>query len=300
MTLERHSFHRILRGSAETLSVTWSVDGVAVDPGTVTVTISNAAGTALVTDGATGGTGASDRTYALTPTHTADLDLLTAVWSGTVNGQATSVTTYAEIVGAHLFTIAQARNFDKQQLSSAAGFNAAVIEEARARITDAFERVCGVSFIPRYKRVTLHGTDAQTLILPDLFVTRIRSFETRTSGTVTWTAFTSTELADLFVTDYGELFRESLGIIGTGYRNVRVGYEYGFAQPPLEISRAALKVLVSQAVSTNLPERATQQVDEFGTFRLVMAGDPKHPFGIPEVDAVLTDPAYSYRIPGIA
>lgn len=298
MTLERHSFHRVLKGTGETVSVSWSVDGVAVDPGVVTVSITNAAGTAVVTDAATSGTGAGDRTYTLTPAQTANLDVLTCVWTGSVGGQATSVTTEVEIVGAHLFTIAEARNFDKQQLSSSAGYNAQVIEKARARITDEFEDICGISFIPRYKRLTFSGTDTQELILPDLFVTAIRSLETRTSGTATWTAYTSTELADLFVDDYGLLYRESLGVLTAGRRNVRIGYEYGLQRPPLSISRAALKVLVSQAVPSNLPERATSLSDELGTFRLVTAGEDGRWYGIPEVDSVLS--RYQYRGPGVA
>jgi hypothetical protein len=53
---------RVLRLTPATISNSWYEDGVIADPGVVTVDIARADGTALVTDGATSGTGAAART----------------------------------------------------------------------------------------------------------------------------------------------------------------------------------------------------------------------------------------------
>lgn len=280
---------RLLVAQPATLSVTY-----ASDPGAVTLTLTRADGTALVTGAATSGAGTT-RTYALTAAQTADLDRLTAVWTSPTLG---TVTQLVEVLGAHLFTVEQARAFDKKQLASTTAYPDSAIVEARDRITDAFEQLCGLAFVPRYRRVVLDGpavghvflgalsTAPGALLLPDLLVTRVRSVETRSGGD--WTAFTAQDLADVVIEPGGVLRRELRGGWPLGRAVIRVGYEHGYAAPPLDVQRAALILATNQLVPSNLPERALSQATEVGTFRLATAGYGRNNwFGIPSVDAVL-------------
>jgi hypothetical protein len=91
---------RIQKATPGTLSQQWYEDGVAVDPGTVTLGITRADGTTLVAP-ATGttGSGTGVRTYNLTTTHTALLDRLTVTWTSTLKG---TLLTYVEVVGGFL------------------------------------------------------------------------------------------------------------------------------------------------------------------------------------------------------
>lgn len=290
---------RLLWGTPGTLSMSVSVDGTLTDPGITTVTITRADGSAVVTDATTSGTGAAGRSYTLAPSMTTMLDVLTATWTTEFQG---TVVTQAEIVGAHLFSVVAARSFDKGQLSDPTAYPAGVIEAARARISDAFADICNVSFIPRYRRVTLAGGGTDMLFLPDFEIQAIRSIETR-SGT-TWTALSVDDLADVAVEPNGILVRESGVTFPIGRANVRVAYEHGFLQPPLEITRAGLKVLVASAVPSNLPERARTLTDELGTFSFVTPGQVSNAwsirswFGIPEVDEVLSRYQHSYPAVG--
>src|SRR5690606_23834905 len=96
------------------LSVQFYRDGAPVDPGDVTVTITNDAGETLVSDAATSGTDDGPRSYVLTPAQTNQLDVLTVQWSGEIDGVPQSPPpTHVEVVGDYLFTLSEARNFDK-------------------------------------------------------------------------------------------------------------------------------------------------------------------------------------------
>lgn len=302
MSVERHSVADILRATPHTLSVQWYQGDDPVDPGTVTVTITNSDGNAVATDAATGGSGTNPRTYSLTPAQTAQLTTLTAVWTSAGDGSLaanTEVTTYAEVVGDLLFTLAEARTFDGGALSDTAKYSDATLIELRAMIADAFALRCGVPFGRRYTRQVLDGSGTSRLMLPHIHIGDVRSIETRNRGEQTWTAFTADELADVLVDSWGRIERESLGTFPAGRRNVRVGYEHGIERVPLEISRAALLVLRDVAVKSNVDDRATSFTDEFGarTF-VVQAGVRGALYSIPEVNAILQE--HTDRIPGVA
>ena len=286
-------YQRILKNQPATLSMTVYDGSTIIDPGVTTITVTTADGTVLVTAGAaTTGTGAAERTYALTTADTANLDLLTVAWATTNYGV---ITTYAGIVGNRLFTLTEARAADRMQLADSSIYTDAALDEARSRIEDDFQDICGQSFIPRYVFEHYDGRGTQFFMLrhwsdnaPDVVV---RSIDYRTIGTLTWTAFTPSELSDVFVDNTG-LLRRELGVpFWLATQNVRIGYEYGYKQVPLAIKRAALRLLVSSTaagqVSTNLPERATSFATADGTFRLATPGMRGSWYGLPEVDAVL-------------
>ncbi|CCF83643.1 hypothetical protein [Nitrolancea hollandica] len=291
---------RILSARPATLAVTFTDSaGQTTDPGEVTVTITREDGTAVVTDVAADGTGIAPRTYALTGAQTVTLDTLTAAWTSATLG---TLTTKVEIVGDRLFSVSEARAFDKQQLASQSKYPDAAILDGLRRIEDDFQRICGVSFIPRYKRLVMDGSGRDALLAPDLRVNAIRSIETR-SGT-TWTAFTQEQLDDVVFDGAGILVRELYGPWPSGRRNVRIGYEYGWDVPPEPIRRAAMKVLIAQIIPTNLNDRVTSETTENATYAYSTAGRVNNPwsimpqFGIPEVDVVLD--RYSEKVPGIA
>lgn len=286
--------------SADISASFYSGDTLA-DPGTTTVTLTADDGTALLTAASTTGTGAAARTRALTATETINLDLLTAVWAGTVSATAVTITSQYEVVGDHLFTIAEARAFDRAQLASEATYTAAAITAARQRITDWFESILGVSAFPRYRKVILDGDGGDTIMVPDGRVTAIRAAAIRASGGTTWTALTVAELADLFIDpDTGQVIRESLGLWTAGRRNIRIAYEHGHEQVPEPLKYAALKVLTNQIVPSNLSDRAIQESGQFGTIQLATPNPAVRArwFGLPIVDSILAE--FCERVPAIA
>ncbi len=282
--------------SAATLSATFYNDGAAVDPGAVTITITRADGTAVVTGQATTGSGSGARSYTLTADKTQAPDLWAAVWSGTVSGQAATITQHIEIVGDHLFTIAEARAADfhgQKALASTTAYPDAAIAEARTRIAEWFEEVCEVAFFPRYRRVVLDGDGSAELGLPTTLLIGVRALETRPSPSAAWTAV---DPASIVADDTG-LVSLATGYFPEGRQTVRVGYEYGHLRVPEPIRRAALRLAVSEIVPSNLPDRALSQSTDIGTFRLSVPGERGNWTGIPAVDATLR--AYSRRRPGI-
>lgn len=287
----------ILTGSAVTLSAQFMSDGVAADPGVTTLGITRQGDAPTIASGtATAGTGTNPRTYALGAAMTGDLDLLTVTWTTTNLG---TVTTTHEVVGAFLFTVAEARAFDNAALASTTKYPTATIEEARARITDEFEGICGVSFIPRYRTVTVNGTGRSGLVLDRMEVTAVRSVETR-SGAV-WTAYTTDELDDVLVESWGLITRDTLGTFASGNRNVRIGFEHGYAAVPLDIKRAALMALRYELVSNDVSSRAISISNDQGTTQLWTPGisgrgSAVHP--LPEVDRVLQQ--HIAKVPVIA
>src|SRR5213082_2685096 len=97
---------RILKQTAATVSRTFYEDGIVSDPGVVTLTITNSAGTAVVTGVTASGSGAASRTYNVTAAQTALMDTWTLAWTSATKGTLTST---VEIVGGFLFSTAQAR-----------------------------------------------------------------------------------------------------------------------------------------------------------------------------------------------
>lgn len=291
MSVDRVGGDRILIHAPATLSVTFEQDGAATDPGDVTVGVVDARGTVIVPAGTATTNGTKGvRSYALAA-QTA-LNWLIVSWVSATLG---TVTTDVEVVGAHLFSLAEARAFDGGTLANPNTYPTAALEAVRARITDAFEDICGVSFIPRYKLVMLDGSGLSWLTLPDLYVSEIRSVETRSGQT--WTPYGSSDLADVLADDIGRATRESAGIFSAGRRNVRIGYVYGYPRPPLEIKRAALRLTASfmGVTRTDWDPRATSMSTDVGIISLATPGRRGSWFGFPEVDAILD--RYNQRVP---
>jgi hypothetical protein len=245
--------------------------------GSVTVTITKADGTTLMSGTAT----LAGNTYTFTLPPQPELDRLSVTWSGTWGGVVQSVVTTAEIVGGYLFRVDTARQYGDQVLADTTKYPDDVIEAARAEITDLFEQVCDVAFVPRYARDVLDGSGGYA----------IRVFNRRCSRVIAATmdgvALTSSELADITVRPSGWLVRKSgaWNYSFTG-RNITVAYEQGWPIVPADIALAGLVLCRYQLVSNDISDRMVAFDNDLGTVRLSVPG-PGRPTGIPLVDDTL-------------
>lgn len=271
-----------LSGTPVTLDVTYYSGGVIADPGTVTVGVVLPDGATLEPVPEVVGTGASPRSATIPAGSTAALGAGRATWTSTTLG---SVTTDVEIVGDLLFTVAEARAWPNSKVSDAEKYPAAVLERERARITDWFQRICHVAFVPRGKQIELSGQGRCHLWLPDLRVLRVQAVEVR-EGTA-WVPFTQDELDDLIVERSGRLTRATGTPFPVGHSNVRVRYEHGHDRCPAEIRRAALLTLMDDVGTAPVSRRATQVVSPTSTEYLWTPGMRGSSVALPDVHAIL-------------
>jgi hypothetical protein len=270
--------HQVLRANPALVTATFlNTLGIVVDPGTVLVTVTRLDGTAVVSGvPTTSGTGANARNYLLTATHTALLDTLTVTFASASLSQDVAIS--VEVVGAFLFSETEARAFDAAAMSDETSYSDAAIQRMRARITDEFESITGIGFVPRYRRDAFVGADDARMP---------RSVETYSNGV--WTAYSVDDLADVLV-EYDALRRRARGVFPMGYANVRVGYEYGMSPTPFDISEAALWALRYYLVPTNVDPRALSISNDIGTTNLWtpgVSGRGEAIHAMPETDRIL-------------
>lgn len=230
-------------------------DAVPTDPTGPTVTISDSAGTAIVTAGVatpvTGEPGVVSYTI-----NAAQLDTYKAVWTGTVAGSPATLTSYFEIVGGHYFGIGELRDFDPAITPGA--YSDQKVINAREKAEEFIEMKTLKSWVPRGARVTLNGTGRQDIALDYNYIPIRRLVEASiTAGGATDT-FDSTELADVSITDTGFLIRKTLGVWSSGHRNVSLLYEYGANQPDEGIKEAALLLAQARLIPTDIQSGVKQ------------------------------------------
>lgn len=234
--MQQVAAERLLKNVAATLS--WQpIDytGEATAPGgAVTVDLTRADGTVLVTGGATSGTGSNPRTYSLAAASNTLLDLITATWkeAGTARG-----TTIHEIVGGFYFSIAALRAFDST--ITAAKYPDGDVLTARREVEDELERITGTAWVPRYFRDRISGSGTDKLILPAGIgaVRSVRSVREYDDAT-TFTAYTATELAAIDTSVMGMLTRLDGDPWAKGTKNILVELEHGYDQLPADLARA--------------------------------------------------------------
>jgi hypothetical protein len=277
----------VLRGSIAAASVTFFDGDQVADPGVVTVTVARDDGTVLATDEATDGTSATPRTFALPRSATASLDVLRCDWTSATLG---TLTTYVELVGAHVSSLGQINAVLDQRGEVDKPVSATVPLEAktaaRAVATDALERTCGVAFAPRYARGTFDASRCHDLLLPTPRVLSVRSVA-RLGSPV--------DLDDIAVTSEGALFRRYAGWPG-GRMEYDIAWEHGHRTPPADVSRAVSLLAVYALMDGPWDDRGYGVVDEGGFARLLTAGVGGAAFSVPEVQAVVQ----RYRQPVIA
>lgn len=261
---------RIQRGTTATLSKTFYEDGTAVNPGTVTLTITASDGTPVVTGAATTGSGTAARTYALTAEQTALLDTWTLSWVSTGKG---TLTDECEIAGGYLFALTDLAAVKVGQSSTiGTTYTTQQMVNVRLLVEQALEDACGVAFVPRYRIDTIRTRGSLMLDRPK--VTALRTIAV--NGTA----------GDASAYD----FDPSGVVYGTFYRGstVTVGYEHGWTSPPARISNAALLLARRWLIDGPADDRATSlTVEGTGTFSLVTPGMRGVMFDIPEVNAAV-------------
>lgn len=195
-----------------------------------------------------------------------------------------------------LFTPAEARAFRYQGQTPLAAFADAELTAAEARIRASFERYCGVAFEPTPRTATVDGARGGPLILPDPLVTAVTNVETFVGTTATGLTVEERNAIEI---DNSLLHRRG-NVWPTGARAVRVTYTHGYATPPPDIVRAALILAVEQLAGSNISARATQATNENGAFNLAVAGwRDNQPFGLPEVDSLVSAERARWRVPGV-
>lgn len=223
--------------------------------------------------------------------------------TGTVNvtvttAGGTSATSAADqfLYVAGLFSVAEARAFDKGQIS-VEDFSDAAITAKEAEVREFLERVCGVNFIPTVHTDEYHNGDwSYSLALDWPLVTSVTAVSLRAD--TTWTALTAGQLTYLQPSDTGILYRED-GVWPAGFRNVKVTYTAGWAAVPLEIKRAALVIAATDLPTSNVPWSADSY--EAGGMDVSYAqgdgfNDAWH--RVAEVRRAIR--LYSLRLPGVA
>jgi hypothetical protein len=229
---------RILVGTAATLR--WQpvdADGTAADPGAaVTITVTRADGTAVVTGATTSGSTSGERTYSLAAADNTLLNLLDVSWL--VGGTARAATT-VEVVGGYWASVAQIRASD-ETLANASKYPDAEIIRARWETEAEFEDVLGYACVPRYQRGRYDGTGTGTLPVDVAEVRTVRTARTYSDAT-TYTAFTAGELAALVARasgDVDEVLRVDGNTWTAGTANLVLEIEHGLDRPPADLLRA--------------------------------------------------------------
>lgn len=272
------------RGSISAASVTFFDGDDIVDPGRVTVTVVRDDGTVVARDITADGTGEGARTFALSSEVTATLDRLRCDWVSVEFG---ALTTYVEVVGAHVASLGLINAIldqrDEEAAVASSAFSLETKAAARVFAMDAIEQKCGVAFSPRYASGVFDGTSGD-LLLPT--PKAIRPLAARRLGA----AF---DVADVEATADGLLYRPG-GWPG-GRREYWVAWEHGFGLPPGDVSRAVALLAVWVLTDGPWDDRGYGIVDGGAYTRLLTAGVAGASFSIPEVEAVVR----RYRFPGV-
>ena len=290
--LELTSSPRILAGTRADVQVTVYRDGKAATPsGTLTFSAADADGTVVASGTPTTPTGTTGVLSAvLTAAQLTSVNDLTITWGGLVfdSEPAVSLTSHVEVVSAFLFTEPEARAFDGGTLKEVTAFPSAAILQARDAITEAFEDILGYRLGLQFVREIRDGDGTDTIYLRETkHVWSLRAASIRTTGSSTWTALTSGQLALTFVGGNGRVTREDGNVWTAGKDNIRLSYEAGATPIPRELKRAALLVAAQQLPAYNGSRRTTTMSNEDGTFILATPGIRGSYFGIPEADEVL-------------
>lgn len=229
----------VLVDTPATIEARFYADGVLTNDNPVTIGITKADGTALVASGtATTNPSTGVYRYPLTSTHTAELNLLTATWTGASQLQVTKV----EIVGDHLFNLVDLRALrvaGSTPFSTSASplFSDTQIMEARAATLDEFRAILGFHPVPRFCRETKDGDGRPSVILTDPGLKASKLLSVTVDGAVR-------SLADYTLKPPGILLATSgyraSGNFPDGIANVTVEYVSGWSRIEGEGSHAAM------------------------------------------------------------
>lgn len=284
---------RVLSGKPAVISVTLlDHNGEPKDAnGTVSCAITNTAGDTVTHGAVTPGSADGVYTVSLTALATAALDVLTCEWTAEDDFTQTST---VEIVGGFYFSSFDVRAIE-ESTQQPIKYPLDDILRVRNEVEDECYRITGQSFAPRFRRVVLDGDGRSSFLLPDANLRALRSV------TVDGTAWEIDQLAELRLNDWGHV-SWPYSAFASGSANIIVTYEHGWDSPPEDIKRAAITRLRERLNrgKSGIPDRATTQVFDGGTFSLATPGRNGYKTGNPDVDAVYLDPQYCLRAPAVA
>ena len=254
----------------------YDADGVAADPGTVTVTVTNLAGTALATDAATSGTTTSPRTKTLTAI--AAPDLLTCVWS--VSGAVVARTKVAVNGGivCPLPLLRARKGLD----NTVQTFTNDVLVARLAEVVNRVECYTG-ALVPRACTESFDWRGEARYAPQQPLIRSVRSV-TVDGTTVPATDYHLDGHVVVFeVRQWGE---------------VVFTYEYGRSSCPPDLRRAIVDAVAFSLLGETSGQsmRQTSVTNEFGSTNFARPNDD-HPFGLPDVDAIIM--RHDERIPGV-
>jgi len=260
--------------------------------GTVTVAVVDANGTAVTSGNAT----AAGTTYTFTLPAQSALGELLVTWTGTVDGTTVAEVDVAEVVGAHLFGLAEGRASDPT-LADRTKYPTSALVAARLVVEVECEEICDRAFVPRYRRLVLDGTGTDELILADSEIRDVLAVRVAPRADGTFVALSADELAALVVAPDRTLRRVDGRSWTEGRGNVIVEYEHGWKAPPADLGRAMLRRFrsVLNLNKGGVPDRAQSYSTTDGTtYRLTLP--EAYRTGIPFVDGIYA--RYSLRATG--
>jgi len=273
---------QVLRGTAETLSVTfYSGETATAADGSVTIGIVDESGATAVPSGtSTTAVGSGVYTYALQAQ--TDLKKLTATWTGTW-GTVMTFDTHHEVVGGWYATPAEVRQMDSI-LGEATTFPLADLIDAIDYSAAIIDDYTGASFVQRYHRFVLNGTDSDLIRLPVMFPT------TLLSASINGAALTAAEISEVALFDDGLLQRKSDTWTYTDPGNLVVmEVEAGVGTVAPNDLRWAARTLARYHLLeqvSRIPDRAISVASEFGQIQLAQPG-MNRPTPLPDVNVVL-------------
>lgn len=269
----------ILRNTPGTLELKVYKDGTLTDlDADPTIAVTDANGNA-VTTGAVTKPASTTGIYRSVLPGQANLNRLTAVWTGLLSSETVKFAQVYEIAGNLLFTEAEARATTitglQTPLADETDHPDSAIARMRALITDQFEWRTGRSWIRRYARMELSGTGTAIIDLTDGRPRasdgaktggpgRLRDIVSLISVTIEGTAATLSDIAidgrQLIHTN-GVWTRASVA----NPFNVIVEYEYGPDPVPLEAAENGLRMAVANLEPSDVSAWAQTFAGEDGS-----------------------------------
>jgi hypothetical protein len=264
---------------------------IATDPAsTPTVACTRADGTVLaapVVDDPTAADGLF-RAKLLADTHVDRVDVLSLVWSGTVDGLTQALPQTVEVVGGRYVSVPELRT--GRGMNDAAKYPTLMLAEIIDGLEQTTEDVVGVAFVPRYQRDRLYGDGSTSLMVSRR---KVRSLISVTIDDV------AADIADFTIDGIFITYTSAISSSST----VIVEYSHGLDVPPADLRREVLRLARQEALGEAAPlgqNIISQQVDGIST----QFGTPNPTVGRwtgdSAFDAVLTRLRSKHRTPGFA
>ena len=281
----------VMRYSAEDLQVTFYSGETAADPssGSVTIGMVDEWGRVVVPAG-TATTNTSTGVYSYLLEAQTDLKRITATWAGTF-GQAMEFTSQHEVVGGFYANPIEVTNMDSISGETTTVPTADLVK-AINWATAVIDNYCGTSFVYRYERDVLDGTDTDTIKLSKMFPRKILA------ASIDGTDLTASEISNISLHESGVIIREEdIWEFTPAGKKVIIEYEAGVDKtPPPDITWAARTLaryhLIEQV--SRIPDRALSISSEFGNIALSQPSMTK-PTPLPDVNVILN--RHKHRAP---